>query len=150
MDNYQYHETKNLKDSKPDTVIHIRLGDVIGGSTETISFQKISTNTTRQRGGSVDNARGQKPKSILKSNKSSSSLKGKHRVSIGGTQATKTNESTTKVGRRGGAGGKTSTTTTTKTERKTTTTTTRGGDRKTATATSTSTKTTTNTTRGRK
>lgn len=150
LDNYQYHETKNLKDSKPDTVIHIRLGDVIGGSTETISFQKISTNTTRQRGGSVDNARGQKPKSILKSNKSFSSLKGKHRVSIGGTQATKTNESTTKVGRRGGAGGKTSTTTTTKTERKTTTTTTRGGDRKTATATSTSTKTTTNTTRGRK
>jgi hypothetical protein len=129
-DNYQYHETKNLKDSKPDTVIHIRLGDVMGGSTETLTFQKITT--THKRGGSVDNTRGVKPKSILKTNKSTSNLKNKPKVNI---SATKTKESTSKVGRRGGAGGKTSTITTTKTEQKTTTSN-RGGERKTSTSTS--------------
>ena len=50
--------------------------------------------------------------------------------------ATKSMETTTKVGRRGGAGGKTSETATTKKETRTTTT--KGGERKTSTRTTTS------------
>ena len=138
LDNYQYHETKDLKKSKPDTVIHQRWGDIFGGSFEETSYKKV---TFHQRGGSVDQNRGAKNPSSIKPNKSTSNLRNKPQKSA---SATKTLETTTKVGRRGGAGGKTSTTTTTKKETKTTTTTNRGGDRQTKTSTKTT------TTRGRK
>ena len=138
LDNYQYHETKDLKKSKPDTVIHQRWGDIFGGSFEETSYKKV---TFHQRGGSVDQNRGAKKPSSIKPNKSTSNLRNKPQKSA---SATKTLETTTKVGRRGGAGGKTSTTTTTKKETKTTTTTNRGGDRQTKTSTKTT------TTRGRK
>jgi hypothetical protein len=145
LDNYQYQETKNLKDSKPDTVVHIRWGDIVGGSKETTTVTK-----TTQRGGSVDKNRGRnQAKPDLRQNNTASNLRSKPQGSATGK---KTVESTTKVGRRGGAGGKTSTTTTTKTETKTTRT--RGGDTKTSTKTTTTkggeTKTSTRTTRGRK
>ena len=125
LDNYQYHETKNLKKSKPDIVIHQRWGDVVGGTIEEISTKKV---TIHHRGGSEEKLRGPKPTKDLKKNKSSSILKRPERTS----SATKTLESTTRVGRRGGAGGKTSTTTTTKKETRTTT---KGGEKKTTSRT---------------
>ena len=67
----------------------------------------------------------------MKENKSSGNLRNKPRGQPSSATATKTMESTTKVGRRGGAGGKTSSTTTKKTETKTTTT--RGGETKSST-----------------
>ena len=135
LDNYQYHETKVLKNSKPDTVIHQRLGDIVGGTFEEISTKKITIHT---RGGSEEKLRGPKPKGMRK-NSSNSILKKKPDRAA---SASKTLESTTRVGRRGGAGGKTSTITTTKKETRTTTS--KGGDKKTTTTR------TTRTTRGSK
>ena len=126
LDNYQYHETKNLKKSKPDTVIHQRWGDIIGGTIEETTTKKVTIHT---RGGSEEKLRGPKPKE-LKKNRSSSILKKRPERP---SSATKTLESTTRVGRRGGAGGKTSTTTTTKKETRTSTS--KGGDKKTTTRT---------------
>ena len=43
LDNYQYHETKNIKDNNPNrvsVVTHQRLGDIVGGSFEETTFQK--------------------------------------------------------------------------------------------------------------
>ena len=43
LDNYQYHETKNIKDKNPNRVsivTHQRLGDIVGGSYEETTFQK--------------------------------------------------------------------------------------------------------------
>ena len=127
LDNYQYHETKNLKLAPPDTVVHTRWGGPVGGTVEEIIKQKVIT----KRGGSAEPKRGP-----AKPAKPSQPLRNKPQSSTG----TKTKETTTKVGRRGGAEGKTSTTTTTKKETRTTTT--KGGQTKTSTKTTT--------TRGRK
>ena len=128
LDNYQYHETKMLKKSKPDTVIHQRLGDIIGGTFEEISTKKITIHT---RGSSEEKLRGPKPKGMRKNSSNSILKKRPERPS----SASRTLESTTRVGRRGGAGGKTSTTTTTKKETRTRTSSTGkgGGDKKTST-----------------
>ena len=43
LDNYQYHETKDIKDKDPNKVsivTHRRLGDIIGGSYEVSTFQR--------------------------------------------------------------------------------------------------------------
>jgi len=129
LDNYQYHETKNLKNSKPDTVIHQRWGDIIGGTFEETSIQKI---TTKERGKSSDKIKTTTQTQSLKQNKSTANLRAKPQPSA---TATKTMETTTRIGRRGGAGGKTSeTTTTTKKETKTTT---KGGERETKSSTRT-------------
>ena len=40
LDNYQYYKTKNLKNTNPDTVIHQRWGDIIGGSFEEVTVTK--------------------------------------------------------------------------------------------------------------
>ena len=41
LDNYQYHETKNLNNNKkPSVVLHERLGDIIGGSFEETTVEK--------------------------------------------------------------------------------------------------------------
>jgi len=46
LDNYQYHETKDLKpESKPSVVIHERLGDIVGGTVETSTYEKQTTVT---------------------------------------------------------------------------------------------------------
>ena len=45
LDNYQYHETKDIKDNNPNKVsivAHQRLGDIIGGSYEETSTTKYS------------------------------------------------------------------------------------------------------------
>jgi len=130
LDNYQYHETKVLKNSKPDTVVHIRWGEIIGGTEEQITTKKITTQQTE---------------------KTNDNLRGKQKPTV---SATKTVETTTKIGRRGGAGGPTSSTTTTKKEM---TTTTGGGETKTSATRTTTTQqggetktTTTRSTRTRK
>ena len=64
LDNYQYHETKNLKKSKPVTVIHQRWGDIVGGTIEETSTKKV---TIHHRGGSEEKLRGpRKPKEMKK------------------------------------------------------------------------------------
>ena len=43
LDNYQYHETKDIKDNDPNKVsivTHRRLGDIVGGSYEVSTFQR--------------------------------------------------------------------------------------------------------------
>ena len=43
LDNYQYHETKNIKNPNPRfqvVVEHRRLGDIIGGTFEETSYQR--------------------------------------------------------------------------------------------------------------
>ena len=52
LDNYQYHETKDIKDNDPakvSIVTHQRLGDIIGGSYEVTTYQK-QTMTDSGRG----------------------------------------------------------------------------------------------------
>jgi len=135
LDNYQYHETKNLKNTKPDTVIHQRWGDIIGGS-----FEEVTVTKTQQRGGSASKNKTTTTTTTnqsLRQNKSSANLKTRPKKEAKEVSATKSMETTTKVGRRGGAGGKTSQTTTTKKETKTTS---KGGERKTSTRTTTTTK----------
>ena len=122
LDNYQYHETKNLKFAQPDTVVHTRWGGPVGGTYEEVTKERVIS----KRGGSAEPKRGP-----VKPPKPAQALKNRPQSSSG----TKTQESTTKVGRRGGNGGKTSTTTTTKKETRTTTT--KGGQTKTSTKTTT-------------
>ena len=114
LDNYQYHETKEINKGRPDVVIHERLGDIVGGVYEETTVQKV-------RGGSVDRNRGGSSSSTVRENRSTSSgLRGPSSSSV---TATKTKTSVTKVGRRGGAGGAFGTTTTSTSEMSTT----RGG-----------------------
>ncbi len=43
LDNYQYHETKDIKDNNPNRVsivTHRRLGDIVGGTYEETTYQK--------------------------------------------------------------------------------------------------------------
>ena len=52
LDNYQYHETKNIKDTNParqSIVTHQRLGDIIGGTYEETTYQ-IHTMTDSGKG----------------------------------------------------------------------------------------------------
>ena len=87
LDNYQYHETKNIKDKNPNKqsiVTHQRLGDIVGGSYEETTFQRHtmtdsgrgprqysqqSTKTTVKR-----NAAGQPTKTTQRSNTASRTL----------------------------------------------------------------------------
>lgn len=134
LDNFQYHETKNLKNKKPAVVIHNRMSNPITGTVEEYSYQKItSTSAGKNRPGQNTTTTTRTTRTEMKENKSSGNLRNKPRGQPTTVSATKTQESTTKVGRRGGAGGKTSSTTTTKKE--TTTTTTKGGETKTSTRT---------------
>ena len=157
LDNYQYQETKELKNKKPAVVIHERLGDPVGGSVEEVSYQK----TTLRGGSAGKNKPGSRTttttttKTEVKTNKSTSNLRGRPQSGgagkpgarpqsggRGGATATNTKTETTKIGRRSGpTAGQTQTTSKTTTR----TTTTKGGETKTSTQTKTST-----TTRGRK
>ena len=127
LDNYQYHETKNLKDKKPAVVIHERLGDPVGGIVEEYSYQK----TTLREGNAGKNRPGSRTtttKTETKQNKSTSNVRSRIQPQ---DRATNRKTETTKVGRRSrpNQGSKTTT--------KTTTTTTRGGETKTQTRTTT-------------
>ena len=131
LDNYQYKETKEFgKHPKPSIVVHTRLGDIIGGSFEQSSYQKITTSTgARGNSASKTTTKTETTTKTLKENKSSANLRTKPKTKEGSESsatATKTMVSTTKVGRRGGAGGAHSTTTET-TSKTTTTRTTRRG-----------------------
>ena len=86
LDNFQYHETKDLKNAKPSVVVHNRVSDPNTGTVEETSYSK-STRVV-SGGGNLRSGSG-----------------------LGGS-ATNSYTSTTKVGRRGGAGGATSSTTT--------------------------------------
>lgn len=114
LDNYQYHETKNIKSKNPRyqvIVEHKRLGDIIGGTFEETSYQRQifaqgssrpqiveQTTTTTATGSAL-------PK--LKANKSEARLVTKTKIEpTSGPEATET--TTTKK--------RTTTTTTTKTE----------------------------------
>ena len=115
LDNYQYHETKNIKSKNPRyqvIVEHKRLGDIIGGTFEETSYQRQifaqgssrpqiveQTTTTTATGSAL-------PK--LKANKSEARLVTKTKMeTTSGPQASETTTTTKK---------KTTTTTTTKTE----------------------------------
>ena len=124
LDNYQYLESKDIRESQPATVIHERLGDIVGGVYEESSVERIRTGSSdRNRGGRVNSS----------SNYSSTLRTGGLGGPSSSVTATKTKTSVTKVGRRGGADGAFGTTTTSTSER----TTTRGGG-----ASSTATRTT--------
>ena len=86
LDNFQYHETKDLKNAKPSVVVHNRVSDPNTGTVEETSYSKSIRVVSG--GGSLRSGSG-----------------------LGGS-ATNSYTSTTKVGRRGGAGGATSSTTT--------------------------------------
>ena len=125
LDNFQYHETKDLKKKPPAVVVHNRMSDPITGAIVEYSYTQTSKSVGKTRGA---NKGGQTSttKTELKGAKSTQNLRNKGRPQGSATAtATKSTESTTKVGRRGGAGGAQSSTTTTKTEKKTTTRTTR-------------------------
>ena len=94
LDNYQYLETKDIRESQPATVIHERLGDIVG---EESSVERIrSGNSDRNRGGAGVNA----------SSSYSSTLRsgGGPAGPSSAVSATKTKTSVTKIGRRGGPG----------------------------------------------
>ena len=115
LDNYQYHETKNIKSKNPRyqvIVEHKRLGDIIGGTFEETSYQRqifsqgssrpqiVEQTTTTKATGSAA------PK--LKANKSEARLVTKTKIeSASGPQKTETSSTKTRT---------TKTTTTTKTE----------------------------------
>jgi hypothetical protein len=45
LDNYQYHETKNIKNPKRVSIVtHQRLGDIVGGVYEEHTYQRMSVN----------------------------------------------------------------------------------------------------------
>ena len=93
LDNYQYHETKDLRDKKPAVVVHTRLSDPHTGTVEEYYSSKTTTTSYGR-----DNVR--------------------NRPNAGGS-ATNSYTSTTKVGRRGGAGGASSQISTTSSSRTT-------------------------------
>ena len=116
LDNYQYHETKNIKSKNPRyqvVVEHKRLGDIIGGTFEETSYQRqifsqgssrpqiVEQTTTTTATGSAA------PK--LKANKSEARLVTKTKIeSASGPQKTETSSTKTRTTK--------TTTTTTKTE----------------------------------
>jgi hypothetical protein len=42
LDNYQYHETKELRNKNPAVVVHERLSGPVGGTVEEVSYQKTT------------------------------------------------------------------------------------------------------------
>ena len=170
LDNYQYHETKNIKNPNPRfqvVVEHQRLGDIIGGTFEETNYQRQvfsqgsnrpqlteKTTTTTKTGSAAG--------PTLRGNKSQVTMK---KTTITGSapqtttsKKTTTTTTTTKTAQRGGpgaTGGKekvaetsvkrrsegTGSKTETRTESKTTTSG-RGGESSTSTTTKTTTKTT--------
>ena len=169
LDNYQYHETKNIKNPNPRfqvIVEHQRLGDIIGGTFEETSYQRQvfsqgsnrpqlteKTTTTTKTGSAAG--------PTLRGNKSQVTMK-KTTITGAAPQTTTskktTTPTTTKTTQRGGAGGTggkekvaetsvkrrsegTGSKTETRTESKTTTSG-RGGESSTSTTTKTTTRTT--------
>ena len=116
LDNYQYHETKNIKNPNPRfqvTVEHQRLGDIIGGTFEETSYQRqvfaqgsnrpqlTEKTTTVTKTGSAAGP-------TLRGNKSQVTMK-KTTITGSAPQTTSskktTTTTTTKTAQRGGPGG---------------------------------------------
>ena len=117
LDNYQYHETKNIKNPNPRfqvVVAHQRLGDIIGGTFEETSYQRqvfsqgsnrpqlTEKTTTVTKTGSAAGP-------TLRGNKSQVTMK---KTTITGSapqttssKKTTTTTTTTKTAQRGGPGG---------------------------------------------
>jgi hypothetical protein len=104
LDNYQYHETKNIKSKNPRyhvIVEHKRLGDIIGGTFEETSYQRqifaqgssrpqiVEQTTTQTATGSAN------PK--LRANKSESRLVTKTKIETASTGPQKTETTSTKT-----------------------------------------------------
>ncbi len=116
LDNYQYHETKNIKSQNPRyhvIVEHKRLGDIIGGTFEETSYQRQifaqgssrpqiveQTTTTTATGSAAPKLRANKSEARMVTKTKIESTSGPQK-----TETTATNKRTTKT-----------TTTTTKTE----------------------------------
>ena len=125
LDNYQYHETKQLRRKQPAVVIHERLGAPVGGTIEEVSYQKIRTGTRSAEPGSRTTTTRTEKK------QTTSNLRNRPKPQA---NATNYKSETTRIGRRSGpSAGETkfSTKTTTRT------TTTRRGEPKTQTQTKT-------------
>ena len=74
LDNYQYQETKELRDKKPADVVHERLSPVIGGTVEEVSYQK----TTLRSGSAGKNKPGTRTtttRTDMKENKSTANVR---------------------------------------------------------------------------
>ena len=144
LDNYQYQETKELRNKKPAVVIHERLGAPVGGTVEEVSYQK----TSLRSGSAGKNKPGGRTTTTttttLKENKSTANVRqrpgraerpGKQREPRGANQPdpfVTTKTETTRIGKRSGpTAGQAQTTT------KTTVTTAQDGVSKTETSTRT-------------
>ena len=171
LDNYQYHETKDIKNPNPrfqSYVEHKRLGDIIGGTFEETSYQRQVFSQGSNRPQITEKktkitTTGTANQQKLRTNKSEAVLRKQNMPSAAGKSTTTTTKTTTRTTQqRGGANPKTATggkekvtetsvknrregtgsKTETKTEKKTTTTGTRGGQTSSSTTTKTTTKTT--------
>ena len=170
LDNYQYHETKNIKNPNPRfqvTVEHQRLGDIIGGTFEETSYQRQvfsqgsnrpqltekTTTTTKTGSAAGPTLRGNKSQVTMK--KTTITGAAPQTTTSKKTTTTTTTTKTQQRGAPGATGGKekvaetsvkrrsegTGSKTETRTESKTTTSG-RGGESSTSTTTKTTTKTT--------
>ena len=172
LDNYQYHETKDIKNPNPRFhvyVEHKRLGDVIGGTFEETSYQRQvfaqgsnRPKITEKKTKITTTGTANQPK--LNTNKSEALLKKANMPGGDKSSTTTTKTTTTRTTRQRGGNPKTATggkekitetsvknrregtgsKTETRTEKKTTTTGTRGGETSSSTTTKTTTKTTSN------
>jgi hypothetical protein len=138
LDNYQYHETKNIKNPKRVSIVtHQRLGDIVGGVYEEHTYQRMSVNeqgkysketsqTTLRRG-----PQGQYTQKATTSSRTvpaqSRELRREQKTTITNTRnaptgrATKTTTTVTKTGNRSSSRPTQSRTTTTTTTTKTVT-----------------------------
>ena len=138
LDNYQYHETKNIKNPKRVSIVtHQRLGDIVGGVYEEHTYQRMSVNeqgkysketsqTTLRRG-----PQGQYTQKTTTSSRTvpaqSRELRREQKTTITNTRnaptgrATKTTTTVTKTGNRSSSRPTQSRTTTTTTTTKTVT-----------------------------
>ena len=153
LDNYQYHETKELRKKNPAVVVHERLSGPVGGTVEEVSYQKTTlrsgssgknrpggrtTTTTTTRTDTRTNRRSagdvrERPQRQQKAPQERSTRPTRPRPESGGPSVT-TKTETTRVGRRSGPTAGQSKTTT-----RTTVTTAQDGVSKTQTSTRTAT-----------
>ena len=117
LDNYQYHETKNIKNPNPRfqvTVEHQRLGDIIGGTFEETSYQRQvfaqgsnrpqltekTTTVTKTGSAAGPTLRGNKSQVTIKITTITGSA-----PQTTSSKKTTTTTTTTKTAQRGGPGG---------------------------------------------
>jgi len=113
LDNYQYHETKNIKSKNPRyqvIVEHKRLGDIIGGTFEETSYQRQifsqgssrpqiveQTTTTTATGSAAPKLKANKSEARLVTKTKIESASGPQKTETSSTRTTKTTTTTTKT-----------------------------------------------------